>query len=101
MEHMEHPESASNERSTQTIEQVAAPETEAPGKTETQLIRAAVARVIAQSDCECTLQGSTTWNPVSGFVTTYSYVDQYGRDWGYDSTCGGRVKPKTSNKPAQ
>jgi len=81
-----------NELSTQTMEQA----TEAPvaGKTETQIIRAVVAEVLAKSECECTKQGSTIYQPGRGMVTTYSYVDQWGRDWGYDSTCGGKVEPK-------
>lgn len=82
---------------TQTTEQLILPERPAPSKTETQLIREAVQRVIAKSDCECSLQGSSIWDQKRGFVTTYSYVDQYGRDWGYDATCGGQVKPKSAN----
>ncbi|MCA9913525.1 MAG: hypothetical protein KC496_09260 [Anaerolineae bacterium] len=84
---------------TQTLEQLVVAEPPAPSKTETQLMREAVARVIAKSDCDCTLQGSSVWDSRRGFVTTYSYVDQYGRNWGYDSTCGGQVKPASHEKP--
>lgn len=87
MEHTEHNDISS----TQTVEQII----DAPtAMTETQVIRAVVARVLAKTDCECTLQGSTSYQPGKGMVTSYAYVDQYGRNWGYDSTCGGQVKPK-------
>lgn len=95
---MEHQEtSTALKLVTQTVEQLVMPERPAPSKTETQLIREAVQRVIAKSDCECMLQGSSIWDEQRGFVTTYSYVDHYGRNWGYDSTCGGQVKPEATN----
>lgn len=88
-----------NETSTQTMEQVN--ENPMAGKTETQIIRAVVAEVLAKSDCECNKQGSTVYQQGVGMVTTYSYVDEYGRDWGYDSTCGGKVQPKEDSNPLQ
>lgn len=47
---------------------------------------------LQEPDCECMFMQSTTWHPVMGQVTDYAYRDQDGRNWGYDSSCGGQVE---------
>lgn len=45
-----------------------------------------------KDDCDCELTSSTSWHPTMGMTTTQAYVDQDGRRWGYDATCGGQVQ---------